>query len=60
MLEPEDYIVITKANNGYIVTLNNDTDPDEDRQPHVFTDVSDLVEHMVRTLSTGGSHGSTQ
>ena len=59
MLEPEDYLVITKANNGYIVTQNNDTDPDEDRQPHVFNDVSELLEHVSETLEEG-RHGSTQ
>ena len=58
MLDIDDYIVVTKANNGYIVTLNNDTDPDEDRNAHVFNDVQDLLGHIQQTLEV--DHASTQ
>ena len=51
MLEPDDYVVLTKANNGYLVSVNNDNNPDDEATGvHVFNDVTDLLSHVGTLL----------
>ena len=47
MLEPDDYVVLTKANNGYLVSVNNDNNPDDEATGvHVFNDITKLLDHV--------------
>lgn len=54
MLDSEDYIVITKVQNGFMVSVNNDTMLDEDARDgvHVFNDRSEMLSH-IDTLCAG-------
>ena len=51
MLDTNDYVVISSVKNGYIVSVNNDyTEDDDDRQPHVFNDITGLLEYVSNLL----------
>lgn len=46
MLEKDSYIVITKATNGFLVSVNNDEVEDDDKEIHVFNRESELLGHI--------------
>ena len=61
MLEKDDYIVITEASNGFVVTKNNDIlDGDDESGVHVFNKITDLLDHVGTMLRPVASEETSE